>query len=54
MNPHADARFIKNGHSVMDALLSFALADNSGFGYTDNKTINAGATEQSFRALIAS
>ena len=53
VNPHADARFIKNGHSVMDALLSFALADNSGFGYTDNKTINAGATEQSFRALIA-
>ena len=53
VNPDTDARFIKNGNSALDGLLSFALKDNSGFGYQDNTTLNMGATEQSFRALIA-
>ncbi len=48
-----DARFIKNGNNIIDGLLSFALADNSGFGYTNNSDKNANATEQAFRALIA-
>lgn len=47
------ADFVKNGHSAMDGLLSFALTDNSGFGYTNNTTPNSYATEQAFRALIA-
>ncbi len=49
----SDARFVKNGASVLDALLAFALADGSGFGYTDNTALNAAATEQGFRALVA-
>lgn len=53
INPDTDERFIKNGKSVLDGLLSFALNDNSGFGYTNNTSLNAGATEQAFRALIA-
>ena len=53
VNPDTDSRFIKNGVSVLDGLLSFALTDNSGFGYTSNKTKNDSATEQAFRALIA-
>ncbi len=53
VNPDTDSRFVKNGHSVLDGLLSFALADHSGFGYQDNVAFNAGATEQGFRALIA-
>ena len=53
VNPDTDSRFIKNGVSVLDGLLSFALTDNSGFGYQDNTTYNTGATEQAFRALIA-
>ena len=53
VNPDTDARFIKNGNSVLDGLLSFALMDNSGFGYQDNTTLDMSATEQSFRALIA-
>lgn len=53
INPDTDYRFIKNGNSALDALLSFAVEGNNGFGYTSNATINASATEQGFRALIA-
>lgn len=53
INPDTDSRFIKNGNSVLDGLLSFALADNSGFGHTNNDTLSSGSTEQAFRALIA-
>ena len=53
INPDTDARFIKNGNSALDGLLSFALTDNSGFGYQDNTTVNGYATEEAFRALIA-
>ena len=42
-----------NGVSALDALLQFALKDNSGFGYTNASTWNEMATEQGFRALIA-
>ncbi|MBQ8765016.1 MAG: S-layer homology domain-containing protein, partial [Clostridia bacterium] len=48
-----DARFIKGGNNIIDGLLSFALEDNSGFGYTDNITASDYSTEQAFRALIA-
>ncbi len=48
-----DTRFIKNGNNIIDGLLSFALADNSGFGYKDNQNKDNYATEQGFRALIA-
>ena len=48
-----DTRFIKNGNSIIDGLLSFALEDNSGFGHTDNITVSDYSTEQAFRALIA-
>ncbi len=53
INPAQDERFIKNGKSVIDGLLSYALDDNSGFGYTNNSEYNALATEQSFRALVS-
>ncbi|MBR7147039.1 MAG: S-layer homology domain-containing protein [Oscillospiraceae bacterium] len=49
----SDARFVKGEASVLDALLTFAVVDGSGFGYTDNSAVNAGATEQGFRALLA-
>lgn len=49
----ADKRFIKNGNNPMDALLSFAVSDNSGFGYTDNKIVNGMSTEQGLRAIAA-
>ena len=53
INPDTDIRFVKNGNSALDALLSFALSDNSGFGYDTNNILNELSTEQGFRALIA-
>ncbi|MBO5340352.1 MAG: S-layer homology domain-containing protein, partial [Oscillospiraceae bacterium] len=53
IDPDTDARFIKNGTSALDALLAFALADHSGFGYTNNTAVNSKSTEQAFRALVA-
>ena len=53
VNPDTDSRFTQNGVSVLDGLLSFAVADGSGFGYADAVSVNSGATEQAFRALIA-
>lgn len=48
-----DTRFIKNDKNIIDGLLSFLVADGNGFGHTNNESVNAGATEQAFRALIA-
>ena len=48
----SDARFVKNGNSVLSSLLSFVTADRQ-FGYDSNAEANAYATEQGFRALIA-
>ncbi|MBQ1188246.1 MAG: S-layer homology domain-containing protein [Peptococcaceae bacterium] len=54
INPDTDDRFIKNGISVYDNLLSYAYSDNSGFGYQDNQSDPWGSsTEQGFRALLA-
>lgn len=53
IDPSTDVRFVKNGHSLMDGLLSYALADNSGFGYMNGNSYNDYATEQSFRAIVA-
>ena len=53
IDAHTDSRFIKNDTSAVEGLLSFALADHSGFGYKGNVTYNAMATEQGFRALVA-
>ena len=53
VDPAADERFVKDGFSALDGLLVYALADNSGFGYQDNTTLNESATEQGFRALLA-
>ena len=49
----SDERFVKNGKSALDALLSFALKDASGFGHDNANTGDGYATEQGFRALVA-
>ena len=51
INPDADSRFIKNGNSVVDALLKSANADKNGFTYLGSA--NALATEQGFRSLVS-
>ncbi len=53
VDPTTDNRFIKKGNNVMDSLLSYAVSDNSGFGFTDNESVNELANEQGFRALAA-
>ena len=54
INPDIDIRFIKNGNSVLDRLLDFALENNSGFALNvGDTTVNAYATQQGFPALIA-
>lgn len=54
INPDTDIRFIKNGNSVLDRLLDFALENNSGFVLNvGDATVNSYATQQGFPALIA-
>lgn len=53
IDAHTDTRFVKGGKSAVEGLLSFALADGTGFGYGGNVTYNNMATEQGFRALVA-
>lgn len=53
IDAHTDSRFVKNYKSAIEGLLTFALADHSGFGYKGNVTFNAMSTEQGFRALVA-
>ncbi len=48
-----DTRFIKDGKTIIDGLMSFRVADGNGFGHTDNTSIDPGSTEQAFRALVA-
>lgn len=47
-----DSRFVKNGHRVLDALLSYQLADNS-FSHEGGGEYNALSTEQAVLALAA-
>lgn len=51
INPDTDERFIKNGKSVVDGLLSF-YSDRQ-FKHTETGKVNAMATEQGYYALTA-
>lgn len=48
-----NTEFVVNGNTLMDGLMNFALDDKSGFGSTDNSSINGYGTEQAVRALVA-
>lgn len=52
IDPHTDERFIKNGNSALDALLTFAVPDG-GFMNTKSGTVNSMATDQGTLALVA-
>ena len=52
IDPCTDARFSKNGHSVMDALISF-FVEGGGFRHTAGGERNGMATEQGYYALTA-
>ncbi len=53
INPDTDSRFIKNGKSVVDALLTHYLSDSATFQHIIGAGSNAMATDQSCYALVA-
>ena len=53
INPDTDSRFIKNGNSVVDGLLTHYLADSATFQHIIGAGSNAMATDQSCYALVA-
>ena len=52
IDPLTDARFIKNGHTAFDAMLSYRLPDGS-FEHAHDKGANHTATVQAFYASVA-
>lgn len=52
IDPQTDQRFIKNGKTVMDGLLGFAMGDGT-FAHTVESGANQMATEQAYYALAA-
>ncbi|MCM3629921.1 DUF4430 domain-containing protein [Paenibacillus glycanilyticus] len=62
IDPHTDTRFVKNGHSVLNALLSYSASDGGFYHVKSGSTGNGGAqpgevdlmaTDQAFYALVA-
>ena len=53
INPDTDARFVKNGKSVVDALLAHYLEDEARFQHIIGDGANGMATDQSCYALVA-
>ena len=53
INPDTDSRFIKNGNSVVDALLAHYLEDEKMFQHIIGAGSNAMATDQSCYGLVA-
>ena len=53
INPLTDARFIKNGNTVIDAILEYYVEDEAAFKHVLGGTINGMATDQSCYALAA-
>ncbi len=52
IDPAADARFIKNGRTVIDAICDFYLG-NGQFSHTSGAPANGMATEQAYYALVS-
>jgi len=53
INPDTDSRFVKNGNSALDALLSFYIESEAKFRHVMDGTANAMATEQACYAMVA-
>ena len=53
INPDTDSRFVKNGKSVVDALLAHYLEDVSAFEHVIGSGANGMATDQACYALVA-
>ena len=53
INPHTDSRFVKNGNSLVDALMSFYNADVKMFSHVAGDGGNAMATDQAAYTLVS-
>lgn len=53
VNPDTDERFVKNGNSALDALLTFYNSDNRTFSHIAGDGGNGMATDQATYALVA-
>ena len=53
INPDTDSRFVKNGHSAVDAILEFYCEKDAAFRHTMDGESNAMATDQAAYALAA-
>lgn len=53
INPNTDSRFMKNGNSVVDGLLSYYLPEQAEFSHVANNQANNMATDQACYALVA-
>lgn len=53
INPHTDSRFIKNGNSAIDNLLTYYVEDDAMFEHGKGAGSNAMATDQATYALVA-
>lgn len=53
VNPDTDSRFIKNGVSVVDAMMAFYDADSAMFKHVASGKVNNMATDQAAYALVA-
>ena len=51
IDPATDVRFVKNGYTVMDALLNYALSE--GFEHITGQGTDQMATEQAYYAMVA-
>ncbi len=51
VNPQTDERFIKNGNTLIDALMSFGV--ENGFAHIANSSYNQMATEQAYYSLVS-
>ena len=53
INPDTDSRFVKNGHSAVDALLEFYVKEEAAFKHVQSGSTDAMATDQGCYALVA-
>ena len=53
INPDTDERFVKDGHSAVDALLSYYVESDCAFSHVPGGTVNAMATDQAIYALVS-
>ncbi len=53
IDPHTDPRFVKNGNSAIDNLLTYYLEEEAAFAHIRGAGANAMATDQSIYGLIA-